>query len=94
MFFNIGLVEGNEFYVCGNFFYDCFNIGIGVFGIDNFIVEDNVVYYMVGFLIWVVGKFNSFLWNLVVYFIFIYIYDGREDKFNIYWFGVIEVYEV
>lgn len=54
-------MEGNILYVSGNLFYDGFNIGIGVFRINNLIIKDNIVYYIVGFLIRVIGKFVSLL---------------------------------
>lgn len=76
-------MEGNILYVSGNLFYDGFNIGIGVFGINNLIIKDNIVYYIVGFLIRVIGEFVSLLRNLVVYFFLIYMYNGRKDKLNL-----------
>lgn len=54
------------FYIWGNLFYDGFNIVIGVFGINELIVVDNVIYYIVGLFVRVWGSNNKVFYNLVV----------------------------
>ena len=66
-FKNIGTVQGNDSFVQGCSFDFNFNIGIGVFGTNNLLIEDNVIYHTVGPTLDVEGNGNQLLNNLLVH---------------------------
>ena len=75
----------------GSSFQDGFNTGIGIFGTNNLLVEDNVLHHVVGAGIRNKGSDNRILRNLVVYLLAIHTFKGLKPPFDQFWTGGIEV---
>eukprot|EP00795_Rhopilema_esculentum_P009048 gene9048-16692_t len=90
-FVNLGKIQGNESFVRGSSFHDGFSSGIGIFGTDKLLVEDNVLHHVVGAGIRNKGSDNRILRNLVVYLLAIHTFKGLKPPFDQFWTGGIEV---
>ena len=89
-FLDVGPTLRNESYVKGNSFSYNFNSALGIFGTNDLLVQDNVVYFTIGACLRVWGKANHLLHNLVVYSASYSTYKNRRDKFDVHWPGAIE----
>lgn len=76
---SVGDVDGNSSYIRGNSFHHGFNTGIGVFGTNNLLVQDNVIYFTLGPCIRDEGNGNSLIHNLAVLSVSIATYKGRTE---------------
>ena len=90
-FLNVGTIKGNESFVRGSSFKDGYNTGLGIFGTDNLLVEDNVLYFVVGAGIRIRGSGNRLLRNLIVLSIAPHTYKGVVPPIDLFWPGGIEV---
>ena len=63
----MGTVKGNESFVHGSSFDYGFNIGIGVFGTNHLLLDNNVIYHTVGSCMDVEGNDNKLIRNMMVY---------------------------
>ncbi|KAK3740701.1 hypothetical protein QZH41_019065 [Actinostola sp. cb2023] len=86
---DVGDVSNSSSYIRGNSFHHGFNTGIGVFGTNNLVVEDNVIYYTVGPGIRDEGKGNTLIHNLVARSEATSTYKGRSEL-PVHWPGAIE----
>lgn len=90
-FLDLGAIQGNESFVRGSSFQDGFNTGIGIFGTDNLLVENNVLHHVVGAGIRNVGTGNKLLRNLIVLLIAPHTFKGLVPPLDLFWPGGIEV---
>ena len=90
-FLNLGPIQGNESFVKGNSFHDGYNSGLGVFGTDNLLIEDNILHHVVGAGIRDHGSGTRIIRNLIVLLIAPHTYKGLIPPFDIFWPGGIEV---
>ena len=90
-FLNLGSIQGNESFVRGSSFQDGFNSGLGIFGTDNLLIEDNILYHVVGAGIRNQGSRNQLLRNLVVLAIAPHTFKGLLPPLDLFWPGGIEV---
>ena len=74
----------------GNSFNYNFNTALGVFGTNNLLVENNVVYFSLGASIRIWGEMNQLIHNLVIYSASEATYKDRQDRFFLHWPGAIE----
>lgn len=74
----------------GNSFNYNFNTALGVFGTNNLLVENNVVYFTLGASIRIWGEMNQLIHNLVIYSASEATYKDRRDRFDPNWPGAIE----
>ena len=74
----------------GNSFNYNFNTALGVFGTNNLLVENNVVYFTLGASIRIWGEMNQLIHNLVIYSASEATYKDRQDRSDPNWPGAIE----
>ena len=90
-FLNLDKIQGNESFVRGSSFNDGYNSGIGVFGTDHLLIEDNVLHHVIGAGIRDYGSGTRILRNLIVLLIAPHTYKGLVPPFDIFWPGGVEV---
>uniref|UniRef100_A0A8B9H868 Polycystic kidney and hepatic disease 1 (autosomal recessive)-like 1 n=1 Tax=Astyanax mexicanus TaxID=7994 RepID=A0A8B9H868_ASTMX len=88
-FLDLGSVQ-NESYVKGCSFHHGFSPAIGIFGTDELIVDDSVIYHTVGEGIRVWGNNVVVRRNLVTLTLWPGSYNGRTEAFNFNWPAAIE----
>ena len=88
---NLGTINGNESFVQGCSFNDGYNTGIGIFGTNNLLVEDNILYHVVGAGIRVHASGTRLLRNLIILSIAPHTYKGLIPPLDLFWPGGIEV---
>lgn len=75
----LGDVDGNSSYIRGNSINRGYNTGIGMFGTNNLVVEDNVIYHTIGPSIRDEGKGNTYIHNLAARSEAFSTYKGRKE---------------
>ena len=63
---------------------------MGVFGTNNLLVENNVVYFTLGASVRIWGEMNQLIHNLIIFTVSVSTYKGRRDRFDPHWPGAIE----
>ncbi|XP_070541075.1 fibrocystin-L-like [Ptychodera flava] len=91
-FLDTGLVtQSQPSYIKGNSFHSGFNTGIGVFGANGILVQDNVIHHTVGPGIIIYDDNHRLERNLVTLTVFPGTYQDRFESENLVWMGGIEV---
>ncbi|XP_048585401.1 fibrocystin-L isoform X2 [Nematostella vectensis] len=78
-------------YVRGNSFHHGYNTGLGVFGVDGLLVENNVIHHTVGSAVRVEGAGHRLIHNLAVLCVAPATYKGRKEKQNFLWSALFEL---
>ncbi len=71
--------------------HDGYNSGLGIFGTNELLVENNVFHHVVGAGIRNQGSSNKLIGNLVVLVIAPHTFKGQKPDFDVHWPGGIEV---
>ena len=87
----MGTVNRNESFIKSCAFHDGYNTGIGAFGINGLVIQNNVIHHVVGAGIRVTGASHEILNNLIVYVIAPGSYKDTPSKQDVHWPAGIEV---